>query len=160
QNSQDVSILLGDGRGGFRNVFTEPAGGAATGLAVRDINGDGRQDLLVGGDFGDLLILLGNGNGTFQPATGRTVPFVTGHFNVDWMKDVLLTDAARARVAVMLRQPGTDSFVPGGFIRAATDGLIAPVAPLLADLNGDGILDMMVANSGSNSVTVYLPRAD
>ena len=63
-----VSVYRGDGRGGFLpHPFTISAGPDPTGLTVADVNHDGRPDLLVGNPFGDVLVLLGNGDGTFQP---------------------------------------------------------------------------------------------
>ena len=66
-SSQGVSIFLGDGRGGFSGPVTYDAGPDPTGLTIADINGDGIPDLLIGNAYGDLLILQGNGNGTFRP---------------------------------------------------------------------------------------------
>ncbi|HEX8203125.1 MAG TPA: hypothetical protein VF590_21795, partial [Isosphaeraceae bacterium] len=43
------------------------AGLAPSGLAVRDVNGDGRLDLMVGNEFGDVLTLCGDGDGSFLP---------------------------------------------------------------------------------------------
>ena len=62
-----VSIYRGDGRGDFLPPLTDDAGPDPTGLTVADVNHDGKPDLLVGNMFGDLLVLLGNGDGTFQP---------------------------------------------------------------------------------------------
>src|SRR5262249_42661266 len=76
QDSGGLAIFLGDGRGGFTEVVARDphgkplrlsAGNQPTGLADADVNGDGKLDLLVGNGFGDVLVLLGNGDGTFQP---------------------------------------------------------------------------------------------
>ena len=65
--STGVSIYLGNGKGGFSSPVTYDAGVDPTGLTVADLLGNGKLDLLVGNAYGDVLILVGNGNGTFRP---------------------------------------------------------------------------------------------
>ncbi len=80
-----VSVLLGEGNGTFASPVTYDSGGyAAPGLAVADVNGDGKLDIVVancgpvgGCGTGVIGVLLGNGNGTFQPV----VTFSSGAFN-------------------------------------------------------------------------------
>ena len=63
-----VSIYLGNGKGGFLPPTTYDAVPSnPTGLTVADLTGNGKLDLLVGDAYGDVLVLLGNGDGTFQP---------------------------------------------------------------------------------------------
>ena len=66
-DAEGVSIYLGNGKGGFLPPVTYDAGPEASGLTVADVNDDGKLDLLVGNAFGDVLVLLGQGDGTFQP---------------------------------------------------------------------------------------------
>lgn len=76
-----VAVLLGNGDGTFQTPVTYGAGGWETySVAVADVNGDGKPDLLVasacasgGSDgctssVGAVGVLLGNGDGTFQTA--------------------------------------------------------------------------------------------
>src|SRR5262249_36058397 len=74
--SADVSIFLGDGHGGFTpkqatdekgNPVLLLAGRQPAGLAVADVTQDGNPALLIGNQEGDLLVLQGNGHGTFRP---------------------------------------------------------------------------------------------
>ncbi|HMC64572.1 MAG TPA: VCBS repeat-containing protein, partial [Gemmataceae bacterium] len=160
EGTADVSIYLGDGRGGFLKGGTDShgraiplsAGNAATGLTARDINGDGKADLLVGNDFGDLLALLGNGDGTFQPyqRADRNIALAVADLNGDGKDDFIFANEALDHVDVHYSQPGQT------FRQDRTNGLLAPGAVSLADLNRDGIPDLLVANSGANTVLVYL----
>src|SRR6185437_5763037 len=65
--TDDVAIYLGTGRGGFSAPVSYSAGLDPTGLTIRDINHDGHPDLVIGGAFGDVLTLAGQGDGTFRP---------------------------------------------------------------------------------------------
>ena len=66
-DSQGVTVLLGNGKGGFLPPVTYAAGLDPTGLTIADVNDDGKPDLIVGNAYGDILVLLNLGNGTFAP---------------------------------------------------------------------------------------------
>jgi hypothetical protein len=161
EGSQDISIFLGDGHGGFtEKTVTGPdgqpmrlsAGNAPTGLTLADVNGDGIPDLLVGNAFGDVLVLLGNGDGTFQPyrRTDGKIALAVADLTGNGQPDFIFADPGLDRVTVQYPQPGQS------FSQDRSDGLLAPGAVAVADLNGDGIPDLIVANSGGNNVLVYL----
>src|SRR3954463_1807052 len=64
-----VGVLLGNGNGTFQPAVEYDSGGAlAISLAIADVNGDRRPDLLVTNYYYNLEVLLGNGDGTFQTA--------------------------------------------------------------------------------------------
>src|SRR5208282_1700274 len=76
-NNGSVGVLLGNGDGTFQAAVTYGSGGYyAESVAVADVNGDGKPDLVVAndccaggnGDDGSVSVLLGNGDGTFQTA--------------------------------------------------------------------------------------------
>jgi FG-GAP-like repeat len=154
--STGVSIYLGNGKGGFLPPVTYNAGVDPTGLTVADILGNGKLDLLVGNVYGDVLILVGNGDGTFRPfepvkdAVALAVADLTGN----GVPDFVFADQSLNRVSVVYGTTSQEANSPA-VIGNQTTGVLAPGAILLKDLNSDGIPDLIVANSGGNNVLVY-----
>ena len=60
-------IYRSDGQGGFLPPTELDVGFEPNGLTVADLTGNGNADLLVSNPLGDVLVLIGNGDGTFQP---------------------------------------------------------------------------------------------
>lgn len=73
--SNDVSVLLGNGDGTFQPAVHYSTLGEPRVVATGDFDGDGKTDLVVGGDRG-ISLLRGNGDGTFQPQTSYRVSLV------------------------------------------------------------------------------------
>jgi hypothetical protein len=150
-SASGVTVYRGDGKGGFLpDPFTIAAGPEPTGMTVADVNRDGRPDLLVSNAYGDLLVLLGNGDGTFAPyhQSGRSVALAVLP-NGSSTPDFILADQGRDRVVVDYAGGQSQTLAD------SSSGLLGPGAVKLADLNGDGIPELIVANSGSNNVLVY-----
>jgi hypothetical protein len=143
-----VTVDRGDGKGGFLpNPKTFDAGPNPTGLTIADVNHDGKPDLLVSNIYGDLLVLLGNGDGTFHPGISADQNVALAVLpNGSPTPDFIFADQGLDRVVVQ-GQPKP--------LADRSSGLLAPGAVVLADLNGDGIPDLIVADSGSNNVLVY-----
>ncbi len=117
--------------------------------------GNGKLDLLVGNAYGDVLILVGNGDGTFRPfepvkaAIALAVADLTGNGVLDFV----FADQSLNQVTVVY---GTTAENPPAHRSSATRPPACSLpAPSLADMNGDGIPDLIVANSGGNNVLVY-----
>ena len=146
-----VSIYLGNGKGGFLLSHTYPVGPESDGLTLADLTGNGKLDLLVGDAYGDVLVLLGNGDGTFQPyhEADQAIELAVADLTGNGSKDVIYADQGLDRVVV--DYGAGESAVLGD----QATGLLSPGAVTLADLNGDGIPDLIVANSGSNNVLIY-----
>ncbi len=149
--TNQVTIMLGNGHGGFQKPVSYDAGFEPTGLTVADINGDRIPDLLIGNTYGDLLILQGNGDGTFRPyrEADQEVALAVADLTGNGKPDFIYADQSLDRVVV---QYGTSQTKVLG---DQATGLLSPGAVKLADLNGNGIPDLIVANSGSNNVLVY-----
>jgi hypothetical protein len=146
-----VSVYRGDGRGGLLpDPFTIATGPDSTGLSAADINHDGKPDLLVDDAYGDVLVLLGNGDGTFRPYgnTDQNVALAVLPSGAP-SPEFIYADQGLDRVVVQ------DASGQTSVLGDRSSGLLEPDAVVLADLNGDGFPDLIVANSGSNNVLVY-----
>ncbi len=146
-----ITILRGDGHGNFQATGQYDAGNLPDGLLVGDFDGNGTSDLIVGNQFGDVMSLTGLGNGTFDPFTrvGQQIAIAVGDVTGNGLQSWVVTDQTRDHL-VMQVGGTTPSFSQG-----RSNGVISPGAAKLVDLNGDHILDMVVANSGGNDVLVY-----
>jgi hypothetical protein len=180
--SGSVSVLLGNGDGTFQPAVTyglTPAGATPETIAIADVNSDGKPDLVVGLFGSQVDVLLGNGDGTFQPAVTygdgccNKGSLAVADVNRDGKLDLLLVFAfcdgcvsMEGRVGVMLGN-GDGTFQPQVLYDSGGD---YPVSIAVADVNNDGKPDLVVANScsvdsggfcsGAGSVGVLLGNGD
>jgi Bacterial Ig-like domain (group 3)/FG-GAP-like repeat/Cep192 domain 4/FG-GAP repeat len=159
-----VSLLAGNGDGTFRAPVTFGVGTSPRSVAVADFNGDGKPDLaVVNQASNNVSILLGNGAGGFGTAVnysaGSTPVSVTaGDFNRDGNPDLAVADASggAASTVSVLAGNGDGTFQP-----AAAYNVGARAESVAAgDFNGDGNLDLAVANFTSNTASVLLGKGD
>ncbi|MCE9527114.1 MAG: FG-GAP-like repeat-containing protein [Planctomycetales bacterium] len=73
-SSSNVSVLLGNGSGGFGAKTDFSTGGSPRSLAVGDVSGDGKIDLVTANAGGDVSVLRGNGAGSFAPPDSILLP--------------------------------------------------------------------------------------
>ena len=145
-------IYRSDGDGGFLPPTRIDAGFEPNGLTVADLNGDGKADLLVSNPLGDVRVLLGNGDGTFQPVRNLDQHVSMAVYAQNGSAPAAFVFANQLTDQLVVQTVGGGTTVLG----SAATGLITPgSAVTLADLNDDGILDLIVANSDSNNVLVY-----
>jgi len=137
-------------------------------VAVGDFNGDGIPDMAIAtkGSSSDLMILLGNGDGTFTAAAPTTTTFFSfggiavGDFNGDGIQDLAVTNTSENTVAIFLGN-GDGTFTQSASAPATGT---SPAGVAVGDFNGDGIADLAVANGGevgdSGSVSILLGNGD
>src|SRR5262249_31065027 len=141
-------------------------------VAVADLRGDGIQDLVVAnsgtpgsGADGSVSVFLGNGDGTFQPAQNfsagaRPQSVAVGGLRGDGSLDLAVANAGDSvghgeGVSVLLGN-GDGTFGPAqAFGTGKTPDSVA-----VGDFNGDGHLDLAVANGSSGTVSVLLGNGD
>jgi hypothetical protein len=160
QNSSTVGVLLGNGNGTFQASATYSAGAGNNphDIAVADVNGDGKPDVLTA-NYGSNSagVLLGNGDGTFQAATvyatsavnGRPVGIAVADVTGDGKPDLLTANSYGYSVS-LFAGTGTGTFqAPVSYSFGTTS---APLDVVVADINGDGRPDVLAANAGNNTV--------
>lgn len=164
-----VSVLLGEGDGTFRPKTSFQAGLNPLALAVGDYNGDGQEDLAVASfGSGSVTVRFGDGAGNFENPVSYTVgvsPFwiASADLNRDGALDLVVTNAGRSYpppftlgdVAVLMGR-GDGTFSPASHYDAGRN----PESVAIADLDGDGILDLAVANAGSDDLTLFHGHGD
>ncbi len=108
RNSNNASVLLGNGNGTFQTQQTFATGTSPHSVTLGDVNGDGKLDIVTA-NYGSntASVLLGNGNGTFQAqqtfATGTNPRSVTlGDVNGDGSLDIVTANYSSNTASVLL----------------------------------------------------------
>ncbi|HEY0634612.1 MAG TPA: FG-GAP-like repeat-containing protein, partial [Gammaproteobacteria bacterium] len=157
--SDNISILLGYGNGTFTTAVNYGTGDGPDGVAVADLNGDGRLDLAVANVLGDnVSILLGSSNGTFgggssQAAGDMPYGVAVADLNGDGKTDLAVANELSDNVSILLNNGSTWGILAAAVNYGAGDG---PTSVMAADFNGDGKVDLAVANDLSDNVSFLL----
>src|ERR1043166_2860206 len=179
QNAQfSMAVLLGTGTGSFGapTYYANPSGFDSPYPLASDINNDGRVDVLIMHSidcFGPepchgariVTLMVGNGDGTFQPARDidvNTFPysFALGDFNRDGIKD-LAVGGSNTELSILLGVgdgtfgvPRVTQLVPGGDLFSASNDVD------VADFNRDGFQDIVVPLGNGNGTAIVLGNGD
>ena len=181
EGDSTVTVMLGNGDGTFTpapTLLQLPPGSYAPGpIVAADFNGDSIVDLAVANftptdqsppaqdQISNVVIELGNGDGTFTNAPGspvseglNPVAMAAADFNQDGNTDLAVVNLGvpgypQTWTLTLLLGDGN-----GGFASAGTEPQLgfAPSDVAAADFNGDGTIDLAIPNVGDSDTTILL----
>lgn len=168
-NSLDLYLGNGDATAQLP-IIMALHGQSPVGLAAADLDGDGKLDLVIAeADSQTIGILFGNGDGTFQPEVQISLPVIplavaiadlNGDTHPDLLVGIVGTDTENSYFAALLNngsgQFGAPIYAPNPTPVELVEGDELSVA----DVNGDGIPDVLVAgfNAEGTIVQIYLSQ--
>jgi hypothetical protein len=157
--SEQVNIYLGNGDGTFQTPVSYNSESGIS-ITTADMNGDGKLDIVLDNLVtipgpGGVIVLLGNGDGTFQPQeifpTGVLPDYAAvGDFNGDGKPDVV--DAVRGGDMFTLLNTGTVNFLPTTPVTFVYQTIGTTSAPMVVQMTNAGTAPITVS-----SVTVSGP---
>ncbi len=175
----NVGDTSGDGRVDFVSTQVTSTGNGSQDIALADLNGDGRLDVVYG-SYGTLVELInlgdGNGNGIVDDFAARTVGtnggggytygLATGDVDGDGLADIVIPNYEAGwyggqPVTLMLNRGDTDG---DGQINYVSQGLYpgtnSAMGASIGDLNGDGRADLVISRWDGQGVQVMLGLGD
>jgi hypothetical protein len=169
-----LTILLGDGVGGFNSSAGSPIAMVSnpSSVAVGDMNGDGKPDLVVTNHTSNsLVVLLGRGDGSFSPAAGSPVPTGSGPYfaavgdlNGDGLPDLATANYLGNNVTISLNHGRTTTGVASSASQAVYGQAVVFTATVRADSglaptgtvtfrDGAAVLGTAAVSGGTASIT-------
>ncbi|MBZ5656603.1 MAG: Ig-like domain repeat protein [Acidobacteriia bacterium] len=178
-NNGVIRVLLGNGDGTFQAPVSYSSGAyQAYSVVIGDLNGDGKPDLVAANQcqnnafycsYTPVTVLLGNGDGTFQAPVSYsaggigTASVAIGDVNGDGHLDLVTANCGNGSnkcengtVGVLLGSGDGTFLAPVSY----SSGGAKAFSVAIGDVNGDGHLDLVVANTDSNSIGVLLGNGD
>ncbi|CAF4146497.1 unnamed protein product, partial [Adineta steineri] len=160
--TNDIGILFGDGLGNFASPKTLSTGydSVPYSLAISDLNNDDKLDIIVANHgTGNVVIFVGQGNGTFEMqfiiSTGyKSQPYsvAVDDLNNDTYMDIVVACSGLNTIDVLL------SFGNGSFTapyKYSTNNNSFPLSLVIGDFDNDNHVDIAVANYQNESVGVF-----
>jgi len=162
-----VSVLLNNGDGAFPAAvhYVVEEGLAARELAIGDLDGDDDLDLAVPmyhfSTDGDVSVLLGNGDGTFQDSVVYAIgeqprAVAIGDLNGDGVPDLAVTNGGLWGDVAILLGNGDGTFQPAVNFEGGDDA----ASIVTGDLNGDNEPDLATSNRWGDDVSVLIGNGD
>jgi len=155
----NLSILLGDGKGGFKLEGIVQADTLPKDIQIADLNGDGHLDLVVSSSWGyDVQVLLGDGHGGFSPSKqiygDEPWGIAIGDYNEDGHPDLAVSFNG-AKTISYYSGDGSGQFTASPVAYTLSSG---PGYVIAADLNHDKHLDLATVEN-INRLEVLLEMA-
>ncbi|MGO4884948.1 MAG: FG-GAP-like repeat-containing protein [Bryobacteraceae bacterium] len=165
-----IAVLLGKGDGTFQPPTFYNATFFPNNLILTDFNHDGNIDIVIGSGSSDIIapdfgsgevgVLLGNGDGTFQgmlyPTGQRPQAIAAGDLNRDGKPDLVVANTGSDSLTLLLNQ-GSGKFSTSNYPLTQSNGNpVGPASVAIVDLNGDGNPDVAVADESAGNVAIAL----
>lgn len=156
-----LTVLLGQSNGTFRSVANAVDSTVVRLYCSGDFTGDGRPDLIVGGNI-PAMLMAGNGDGTFQTGAAAGI-FIEQYaivsaadLNGDAISDLIFSGSTTG----VFLGAGNGTFLP--LVQLFVGPQTSPVSipPILSDLDGDRKLDLILGNGAYDTVSVTLGNGD
>ncbi len=169
-NTSPKNPIVTTGNGGGNWLVSQPVLPFAGPVAVADVNQDGNPDVIVYSNQNDSVsVYKGAGDGLLLGGTNISVPQPQGGFpstpstvavgdlNGDGIPDMVTADAANNLIDVYFGQPGGGYSPPVAYstMDSQQHGQ-DPVSVTIADINNDGIPDIIVADHADNRISILL----
>jgi hypothetical protein len=159
-----IDVMLSNGSGGFAAPVNYPVSDASlVGGLLTDVNGDGKLDVLVFDDStpGNVIVMLGNGDGTFQ------APTTPGHLTTSAPRNMIFADfngdgnidfagqAESGQLQVTLAT-GAGLYANAPVALNTPDGVYGACNSITGDLTSAKVPEIVSFNCDQNTVTVYV----